>query len=97
MNNSEFSLYQQRGNVELSAAECIFPETKKPTGFPSCLLRSLPLLHALLHRQFGEDSFWQQIGLFGSECPSFSLKQVPFVELGCPWRATVLCLYEAMA
>jgi len=51
MSNSELSLYQEKGNLELSAAESIFPETKKPTGFPSCLQQSLPLLRALLHRQ----------------------------------------------
>lgn len=54
MNNSEFSLYQQKDNLELSAAECIFQEIKKSTGFPCCLLCSLPLLHAFLHRQ----EFW---------------------------------------
>lgn len=70
MNNSEFSLCQQKGNLELSAVECIFPETKKPTGFPSGpLLLPLLLLHALLHREFRADSFWQQIGLLGQNVP----------------------------
>lgn len=73
-NNSEFSLYQQKDNLELSAAECIFQEIKKSTGFPSCLLCSLPLLHAFLHRQ----EFWDLATDWSSasECPHLRLKQV---------------------
>lgn len=77
MNNSGFLFCQQKGNLELSATEGIFPETKKPTGFPSCFPRSLLLLHALLHRPrvWGGrllDTDWS----FGSECPYFRLRQV---------------------
>lgn len=74
MNNSESPLYQQRSNLELSAAECVFLEIKKSSGFPSCLLCSLPLLHAFLHRHsFG---IWQHIDFFASELPHLRLKQV---------------------
>lgn len=38
MNNSEFPLHQQKSNLELSAAECVFLEIKKSTGFPSTKL-----------------------------------------------------------
>lgn len=39
MNNSEFPLHQQKSNLELSAAECVFLEIKKSTGYPSAKLR----------------------------------------------------------
>lgn len=74
MNNSEFPLYQQKSNLELSAAECVFLEIKKSTGYPSCPLCSLPLPPCLS----AQTQFWDlaRDRFFASECLHLRFKQV---------------------